>query len=148
MTQLGENILACKLLRKCRKDEVPAGVIAVAAQCAEGTFMSWVPYLSNLFQIDCKDAQEAGMEFHYSWLITLIAFMGWKEPDHVTFCTTPQPGGARYRVLKSVPLAKHKKENGIIFEAYLRRNAGSNQPSMEDNTRGCRAIRGHRQFLG
>jgi hypothetical protein len=73
-----------------------------------------------LFQIDFKDAQEVGMEFQYSWLITLIAFIGWKESDHVTFCTTPQPGGARYRVMKSVPLANHKKENGIIFEAYLR----------------------------
>jgi hypothetical protein len=54
-TQLGANILACKLLRKCRKEEVPAGVIAVADQCAEGTSMSWVPYLLNLFQEDCKD---------------------------------------------------------------------------------------------
>jgi hypothetical protein len=45
--------------------------------------------------------------------------MGWKELDHITFCTTPQPGGASYYVLKSAPLAKHKKENGIIFEAYL-----------------------------
>jgi hypothetical protein len=60
MTQLGEKILACKLLRKCCKDEVPAGVIVVAAQCAEGTFMRWAPYLSNLFQIDCKYAQEEG----------------------------------------------------------------------------------------
>jgi hypothetical protein len=118
-TQLGAKILACKLLRKCRKDEVPAGVIVVAAQCAEGTFMSWVPYLSNLFQIDCKDVQDVGTKFHYSWLITLIAFMGWREPEYVVFATTPQPGGARYRVLRSGPLAKHKKENGIVFEAYL-----------------------------
>jgi hypothetical protein len=56
--QLGENILSCKILRKCRKDEVPTRVIAVAAQCVEGTFMSWVPYLLNLFQVDCKDVQE------------------------------------------------------------------------------------------
>jgi hypothetical protein len=81
--------------------------------------MSWAPYLSNLFQVDCKDTQDAGTKFHYSWLITLIAFMGWREPEYVIFCTTPQPGGARYRVLRSGPLAKHKKENGIIFEAYL-----------------------------
>jgi phosphomannomutase len=33
MTQLSANILACKLLRKFRKDEVPVGVIAVATQC-------------------------------------------------------------------------------------------------------------------
>jgi hypothetical protein len=77
VTQLGAKILACKLLRKCCKDEVPAGVIVVTAKCAKGTFMSWVPYLSKLFQIDCKDVQDAGMEFHYSWLITLITFMGW-----------------------------------------------------------------------
>jgi hypothetical protein len=107
VTQLGAKILAYKLLRKCRKDEVPAGVIVVAAQCAEGTFMSWVPYLSNLFQVDCKDAQDAGTKFHYSWLITLIAFMGWREPEYVVFGTTPQPGGARYRVLRSRPIRGH-----------------------------------------
>jgi hypothetical protein len=81
--------------------------------------MSWAPYLSNLFQVDCKDAQDAGTEFHYSWLIILIAFMGWREPEHAVFCTTPQPGGERYRVLRSAPLAKHKRENGIVFKDYL-----------------------------
>jgi len=54
VTQLGAKILACKLLRKCRKDEVLAGVITVVDQCAEGTSVSWVPYLLNLFQMDCK----------------------------------------------------------------------------------------------
>jgi hypothetical protein len=119
-TQLGTNILACKLLRKCRKDEVPAEVIAVAAQCAEGTFMSWVPYLLNLFQVDCKDVQDLGTEFHYSWLLTLIAFMGWREPEYIVFATRPQPVGVRYLVLRSRPQARQKRDNGIIFEAYLR----------------------------
>jgi hypothetical protein len=76
-TQLGAKILACKLLRKCRKEEVSAGVIFFAAQCTEGTSMSWAPYLSNLFQVDCKDTQDKGTKFHYSWLITLIVFMEW-----------------------------------------------------------------------
>jgi hypothetical protein len=119
-TQFGAKILVCKLLRKCRKDEVPIGVIVVATQCVEGISMSWAPYLSNLFQVECKDAQDASMKFHCSWLITPIAFMGWKEPEHAIFCTTPQPGGAIYRVLRSAPLAKRKRENGIVFEAYLR----------------------------
>jgi hypothetical protein len=57
-TQMGAKILACKLLRKCCKDEVPIGVIAVAFQCVEGTFMSWAPYLLNFFQVDCKNSQE------------------------------------------------------------------------------------------
>jgi hypothetical protein len=86
-TQLGENILSCKLLRKCRKDKVLTGVIVVAAQCIEGTFMSWVPYLLNLFQVDCKGVQELDTEFHYSWLLSLIAFMGWRELEYVGFFT-------------------------------------------------------------
>jgi hypothetical protein len=119
-TQLGRKILACKLLRKCRREEVPAGVVAVAAQCAEGTTVSWAPYLLNLFLDDCKDAQDLGTEFHYSWLITLIAFMGWKEPRYVVFCTRPKPNqGARYLLLRARPEARRKKVNGAIFEGYL-----------------------------
>jgi hypothetical protein len=48
-TQLGMKLLACKMLRKCRREEVPARVVAVAAQCTEGTSMRWEPYLLNLF---------------------------------------------------------------------------------------------------
>jgi hypothetical protein len=38
----------------------PCGVIAAAAQCANGTLLSWAPYLLNLFLDDCKDAQDLG----------------------------------------------------------------------------------------
>jgi hypothetical protein len=55
-TQLGTKILAYKLLRKFCKEEVLAGVVTVAYQCAEGTTVSWEPYLLNLFLDDCKDA--------------------------------------------------------------------------------------------
>jgi hypothetical protein len=102
-TQLGTKILACQLLRKCRKDEVPTGVITGVAQCIEGTFVRWVPYLLNLFQVDCRDTQELGTKFNYSWLITFIAFMGWREPEYVVFATIPQPEGAIYRVLRLGP---------------------------------------------
>jgi hypothetical protein len=118
-TQFSVKILACKLLQKCRKDKVPEGVIVIASQCTEGTLMTWAPYLSYLFQVDCKDAQDASKKFHYSWLITLIAFMGWREPKYVVFGTTPQSGGEIYCILIYVPLAKNKKGNGIVFEAYL-----------------------------
>jgi hypothetical protein len=59
-THLGENILTCKFLKKCREDKVPAGVITVAAQCTEDTYMIWVPYLLNLFQEEYKDAHDRG----------------------------------------------------------------------------------------
>jgi hypothetical protein len=53
-TYMGAKILACKILRKCHKEEVLDGVVAVAVQCVEGTTVSWAPYLFNLFLDDCK----------------------------------------------------------------------------------------------
>ena len=84
---MGAKILAYKILRKFHREEVPVGVVAIAAQCTEGTIVSWAPYLLNLFLDDCKDAQDLGIKFHYSWLIMLIAFMGCREPRYVTFGT-------------------------------------------------------------
>jgi hypothetical protein len=88
-TRMATKIMACKLLRKCRKEEVPVGVIAAATQCAEGTILSWAPYLLNLFLEDCKDAQDLGTKFHYSWLLVLIALVGWREPKYTYFSRDP-----------------------------------------------------------
>jgi hypothetical protein len=74
------NLMACNVLRKCRKEEAPARGIIVVAQCAKGVMFSWAPYLLNQFLVDCRDAQDNGTEFHYSWLIILITLVGRKEP--------------------------------------------------------------------
>jgi hypothetical protein len=50
------------------------------------TMLSWAPYLLNLFLDDCKDAQDLGTKFHYSWLMILIALIGWREPPYSYFC--------------------------------------------------------------
>jgi hypothetical protein len=63
-TRLGTKLMACKLLRKCWKEEFHVGVVATATHCAEGTMISWAPYLLNLFLEECKDAQDLGTEFH------------------------------------------------------------------------------------
>jgi hypothetical protein len=78
--------MACNFLRKFCKEEVPAGVFIVATQCAEGTILSWALYLLNIFLEDCKDAQDLGIEFHYSWLLTPIALVIWREPKYTYFC--------------------------------------------------------------
>jgi hypothetical protein len=41
MTKMGAKIMAWKLLRKCRKEEVLVGVVIVASHCVEGTTVSW-----------------------------------------------------------------------------------------------------------
>jgi hypothetical protein len=82
--------------------------------------MSWVPYLLNLFQMNYKDAHDLGKKFHYSWILTLIAFMAWRELEYVVFSTRPQPARVIYLLLRIGPQARNKRENGIIFESYLR----------------------------
>jgi hypothetical protein len=84
--KMATQIMACKLLRKCHKEEVPVGVVAAATQCAHGTILSWAPYLLNIFLEDCKDAQDLGTKFHYSWLIIFIALIEWREPPYSYFC--------------------------------------------------------------
>jgi hypothetical protein len=39
----------------------------------------------NQFLVDCRDAQDNGMKFHYSWWLILIALVGWKEPKFSYF---------------------------------------------------------------
>jgi hypothetical protein len=110
VTRMATKIMACKLLRKCRKEEVPAGVVAAATQCAEGTTLSWAPYLLNLFLDDCKDAQDLGTKFHYSWLLILIALIRWKEPKYSFFATRPNPFHAtRYLSLGCTSDPKNRK---------------------------------------
>jgi hypothetical protein len=54
-------------------------------------------------------------------LITLIAFMGCKEPRYAVFCTKPKPNqGEGYFFLRARPDARRKRVNGSIFEGYLR----------------------------
>jgi hypothetical protein len=47
--------------------------------------MNWVKYLVNQLEIDCREAQDQGHEFHFSWLLILIAFVAWELPEGATF---------------------------------------------------------------
>jgi hypothetical protein len=76
------QVLAYKLLHKCRRDEVPTTVISEAEKCKEGVQMNWVTFLVNQFLQDCTEAQEKGAEFHYAWLLILIALVRWQEPAY------------------------------------------------------------------
>jgi len=82
-------MMACKILRKCRKEEAPTGVIAAVVQCMKGSLLSWTLYLMNCFLDDFKDAQDLGTEFHYAWLIILRALVGWGEPKYSGFYPRP-----------------------------------------------------------
>jgi hypothetical protein len=114
------RMLGCKLMCKCRKEEVPAGVVAATTQCMKGSSMSWAPYLLNSFLEDCKDTQDWGSEFHYSWLLILISLVGWKEPTYNMFLQrTRKCGATHYMSLQRKEDPKEKKINNDIFSLYL-----------------------------
>lgn len=79
------QLLAGKLLRHQRPNQVSTSYIRAAENCAMGVTMSWAYFLVEEFQMDCLDAQEKRSPFHYSWLLILIALMGWGEPTHSAF---------------------------------------------------------------
>jgi hypothetical protein len=47
--------------------------------------MNWVQYLVNQLELDCREAQDQGYEFHFNWLLILIAFIAWDMPKGATF---------------------------------------------------------------
>jgi hypothetical protein len=112
--------MACKLLHKCRKEEVPTGVVTTTTQCTNDTMLSWAPYLLNLFLDDCKDAQDLGTKFHYSWLMILIALIGWKEPPYSYFCNrVGRCHATRYTSMGSTSDSKRRSGNANTFSQYL-----------------------------
>ena len=76
-------------MRKCRPNEVSAPIVSIAANCAKGYSYKWAEYIAKEFLEDIRDAQENGRPFHYSWLIVLIALVGWKEPTEAQFVDVP-----------------------------------------------------------
>jgi hypothetical protein len=43
--------------------------------------MAWAHYILNEFIDDFLDAQNLGKDFHYSWILLLLAMVLWKAPQ-------------------------------------------------------------------
>jgi hypothetical protein len=113
------KLMACKSLRKCRKEEAPARVIVAVAQCTKGILLSFTPYLLNLFLDDYKYAQDLGTNFHYVWLIILISLVGWGEPKYNGFFPRPRKcHTTKYTTLWHTSDEKQSKANSSIFSMY------------------------------
>jgi hypothetical protein len=42
--------------------------------------MAWVRYLLNKFVYDILEVKDLGKEFHYSWILLILAMIPWKPP--------------------------------------------------------------------
>ena len=62
------------------------------------TFLLRILDIFEKFLADACDAQEKGRAFHYSWLLVLIALVGWREPTEAQFVDVPpeMPSVERY----------------------------------------------------
>jgi hypothetical protein len=47
--------------------------------------MKWVSYLVNELEKEYHEAQYQGYEFHFSWILILIAFVTWEMPEGAAF---------------------------------------------------------------
>jgi hypothetical protein len=73
------------LVRKNRPTQCIDFVVDLAGKCAEGLQMNWVKYLVNQLELDFREARDQGYEFHFSWLLVLIAFVSWEMSEGATF---------------------------------------------------------------
>jgi hypothetical protein len=85
VVHLACKLLAGKLVRKNIPTQVTGFVVDLARKCVEGLQMNWVKYLFNQLELYCREAQDQGYEFHFSWLLILIAFISWDMQEGVTF---------------------------------------------------------------
>jgi len=79
------QILAGKVMQKCRANEVSEPIIVLAQQCAKGVHFNWSDYLHGEFLGNCHEAQELSKTFHYAWLLLLIVLVAWEVPKDSQF---------------------------------------------------------------
>jgi hypothetical protein len=90
IVHLSCQMIVGKLVQKNRPTQVTGFTVDLAGKCTEGLQMNWAQYLVNQLEIDCRESQDQGYEFHFSWLFILIAFIAWELPEGETFLdTTP-----------------------------------------------------------
>jgi hypothetical protein len=131
-------LIAGKLVRKNRPTQVTGFVVDLAGKCIEGIQMNWVSYLVNQLEKDCREAQDQGYEFHFSWLLILIAFIAWEMPEGATFpeIEPSEPLAAKFTTLwYSSDMEKQWQSNAVFHTYYLQlKRAIESFPRMTLNT--------------
>jgi hypothetical protein len=56
-------------------------VVDLTGKCVEDLQMNWVKYIMNQLELDSREAQDQGYEFHFNWILILITFIAWEMPE-------------------------------------------------------------------
>jgi hypothetical protein len=120
--RLAFQLIVGKLVRKNRPTQVTGFVIDLAGKCVEGMQMNWASYLVNQLEKDFREAQDQGYEFHFSWLLILIAFITWEMPEGATFpeIESSEPLATKFTTLwYSSDMEKQWQSNAVFHTYYL-----------------------------
>ena len=82
--------------------------------------MNWVKYLVNQLEIDCREAQDQGHEFHFSWLLIQTTFVAWELPEGATFQDLYpfEPLAAKFSTLWYSNDMNKQWQSNAIFHTY------------------------------
>jgi hypothetical protein len=117
---LSYQLITGKLARKNRPTQVTRFMVDLVGKCAEGLQMNWVQYLVNQLEIDCREEQDQGYDFHFSWLLILITFISWELPEGATFPDIEpfEPLTTKFCTLWYSSDMRKQWQCNVIFHAY------------------------------
>jgi hypothetical protein len=100
--------------------------------------MNWVKYLFNQLELDCREAQDQGYEFHFSQLLILISFVAWEMSEGATFSDIEpfEPLAVKFTTLWYSSDMKNQWKSNVFFHTYyLQLNRAIEvEPRMTMNT--------------
>jgi hypothetical protein len=136
--RLSCQLIVGKLVRKNRPTQVTGFVVDLAGKCVEGLQMNWVQYLVNQLELDCREVQDQGYEFHFSWFLILITFIAWELPEGATFLEIEpfEPLAAKFCTLWYSSDMNKQWQSNVVFHAYYNqlKNAIQSTPCLTPNT--------------
>jgi len=114
------QLIVGKLFYKNRPTQVTGFVVDLIGKCVESLQMNWVKYLMNQLELDRRESQDKGYEFHFSWLLILVAFIIWDMPKGATFLDIEpfEPLDMKFSTLwYSSDMSKQWQSN-VLFHTY------------------------------
>jgi hypothetical protein len=100
--------------------------------------MNWVKYLVNQLELDCREAQDQGYEFHFSWLLILIAFIAWEMPEGATFPDIEpfEPLAVKFSTLWYSSDMNKQWQSNVVFHTYYNqlKTTIQSEPRIMPNT--------------
>jgi hypothetical protein len=132
------QLIIGKLVRKKIPTQVTGFIVDLVGNFVEGLQMNLAKYLMNQLEIDCREAQDQGYEFHFSWLPILIAFVTWGISEGASFLDIEpfEPLAVKFTTLwYSSDMNKQWQLNVVFHTYYLQlKRAIEEEPHMTPNT--------------